>query len=138
MKFTGILDISWKKIMKSSESDSQIMMSDSLVGEVDMSQFYKDSDFKSDLLITLWVGGIIVTQPVTSVRITKKRINARFYCEPSQAFQIILNEEIDSLQVCQSSGDMSLDLSSCEVLSKSISISSSEFYECRLVVKLES
>tara|TARA_Y100000310_G_scaffold254708_1_gene261858 strand:- start:736 stop:1110 length:375 start_codon:yes stop_codon:yes gene_type:complete len=124
--------------MKSSESDSQIMMSDSLVGEVDMSQFYKDSDFKSDLLITLWVGGIIVTQPVTSVRITKKRINARFYCEPSQAFQIILNEEIDSLQVCQSSGDMSLDLSSCEVLSKSISISSSEFYECRLVVKLES
>jgi len=134
----AIRDISWKKIMKNSDSDSQIMMSDSLIGEVDMSQFYKDSDFKSDLLITLWVGGSIVTQPITAVRITKKRITARFYCEPSQAFQIILNEEMDSIQVCQSSGDMSLDLSSCEVLSKSISISSSEFYECRLVVKLES
>jgi len=124
--------------VNNSESDSQIMMSDSLIGEVDMSQFYQDSDLKSDLLITMWVGGIIITQPITSIRISKKRMNARFYCEPAQAFQIILNEEVDSVQVCQSSGNTSLDLSACEILSKSISISSSDFYECRLVVKLAS
>jgi len=121
-----------------SEKESSILMSDSLVDKISVEQFYNHGESNGDLMISIWVGGTVMSQPIRWIKISNSRVHAKFLCNAEQTTVLILSSSsINSVSFSGSlDSSLSLEEGNFSVISKSFTFSGADEYECEIVMKI--
>ena len=121
-----------------SEQDPTIVMSDSLVDKIDVGQFYKHGEIDGDIMVSIWVAGTVISQPIREIKISGSRVHAKFSCNAEQTTSLILSSsDISSISFLGSqNASLVLEGDNFCVISKSFTFSGADAYECEIVVKI--
>ena len=89
------------------DTDSTVLMSESLTGRLDSSTLYGEESDVEDLMVSFWVRSSPVCAPVESLTITQKKLAVTFTCGSDIASNLLISKSsVSDFSICKKGVDV--------------------------------